>query len=117
MNLFKFARFKVCLHIFLGLILGSCIALVYLSTTDHFRMYVQARVEEQFLQDFNMKLRCKIDAIDWFACRIELSGIHITQDTIQGSSSVVEPEWSVVAEKLVIQGSWLSLLLHRALKV
>lgn len=97
--------------------LGSCIAMIYLSSTDRFREYVQTRIEQQFHDDFGVKLRCKIDSIEWFpCCRIQVSSIHISPETVLVGGGVPQ-DWSVMAEKLVIKGSWLSLLLQGALKL
>lgn len=118
------SRFKIFLHIFLGLMLGSAIAMIYLSSTDLFRDYVQTKIQEQFRATFGLKFRCKIESIEWLPCRIQLSGIHISPETEPGytqTSQLVNPasgeQWSVIAEKVTVKGSWLSLLVQGAMKV
>jgi len=112
--------------------LGSALAMIYLSSTDRFRDYVQTKIEQQFRADFGLQFRCKIDSIEWLPCRIGLSNIHISPQRVPVESGVVQEtdskqidqidstqldQWSVMAEKLVVKGSWLSLLLQGALKV
>jgi hypothetical protein len=131
MNLFKSPYFKIFLNIILGLLLGGVIALMYLSSTDKFKLYVQEKVCEQFERDFGCKLECKVDDIDILSCMVKLSAISITpfDDNLvlnrnpNKSKNILDDQlsqvadWSIIAEKLVVKGSYLSLLTHRALKV
>src|SRR5437879_6090696 len=98
------SKFKIFLHIFLGLLLGSCIAMIYVLSTDRFRDYVQTKIEQQFRDDCGLQFRCKIDTIDWLSCRVQLSNIHISSPSMAGDGAGFQ-EWSVMAEKLVIKGS------------
>lgn|GEM_PF-833186 len=110
------SRFKIVLHVLLGLLLGSCIAMVYLASTQRFRSFVQMRIEEQFRQEMGLQFRCNIDSIDWLSCHAQISTVHISS-LPDVASELDEQSWSIMAEKVTVKGSWWSLLLGRALKV
>ncbi len=114
MNILGF-RFKIILHIFAGLFLGSAIALVYLSSSITFRQFLEQKIAEHFERDFKCNMRATLDDIDWLSCRMTFSGVSITPKSEKNDIS--DPAWSIVAEKLQVHGSWLSLILHRKLKV
>jgi hypothetical protein len=133
MNIFNNSYFKIFVHVLLGLLLGCLIALMYLSSTDKFKLYVQERICQQFQEDFGLKLACHVDDIDVLTCTVKLSGISITpilEEGVSGSLQDIDiiknslsnsvkqdSDWSIIAEKLIVKGSYFSLLTHRALKV
>lgn len=122
MKIFSSARFKIILHVFLGLLLGGCIAMAYLSSSVTFRQYLQHRVQEQFEHDYGSRLRCNLDAIDWMNCSMTFSGVQIssTQAEVKKQTSQQEDaecSWSILAETLKVKGSWISILLHGCLSV
>ena len=117
MNIFKNFYFKIVFNIVLGLFLGSIVGLVYISSTDKFKLYLQEKISEQFEKDFGCKLSCKVDDIDIVSCSIQLSSISIGSNTKDLTSLDKKSDWSIIAEKLVLQGSYFSLFTHRALKV
>lgn len=141
MKFFEFgSRFKIVFHVLLGLLLGGGIALVYLTSSETFRRYLQLHIEDQFRRDYGCLMRGSLERIDWFSCSMTFSGIQITplmseQRSLTQLSSeslsknlplsnlridhgaVGSESWSIFAETLKIKGSWMSLLLLRQLKV
>lgn len=110
------SRFKIILHVLLGLLLGSCIAMVYLASTQRFRSFVQMKIEQQFREEMGLQFRCNIDSIDWLSCRAQISTVHISS-LPELQSEHGEQSWSIMAEKVTVKGSWWSVLLGRALKL
>lgn len=108
-------RFKIVLHILAGLLLGGAIALVYLSSSVTFRQFVSQKIEQQFEHDYQCNMRATLEEIDWLSCRMTFSGVSITPRSQDPELS--DPAWSIVAEKLQVNGSWLSLLLNGKLKI
>ncbi|MBI2345272.1 translocation/assembly module TamB domain-containing protein [Candidatus Dependentiae bacterium] len=115
MKLFKSFYIKVMLHVILGLFLGGIIALIYVTSTDGFKKYLEKKISQQFEQDFGLQLVCNVDDVDLLTCSVSISNISITPLT---SGAFVEQEknqWSIIAEKMLVRGSWLSLITKRAL--
>lgn len=141
MKFFEFgSRFKIVLHVFLGLLLGSGIAFVYLTSSETFRRYLQLHIEDQFRHDYGCLMRGRLESIDWLSCSMTFSGIQITplvseqHSCTQLSSeslaknlhlsnlkidrdAIGNESWSIFAETLKIKGSWMSLFLSWQLKV
>lgn len=111
MNIFSGERFKIILHVFLGLLLGGTIVMVYLSSSVTFRQYLQKKIEQRFERDYGCQMQATLQNIDWLSCTMTFSGISIIP------KNLTQESWSIVAETLQIKGSWLSLLLHGKLKV
>ncbi len=108
-------RFKIILHILAGLLLGGTIALVYLSSSVTFRQFVAQKIEQQFEHDYQCNMRATLDEIDWISCKMVFSGVSIIPRS--EGNDLSDPAWSIVAEKLQVHGSWLSLFLNGKLKV
>lgn len=113
MNIFSGTRVRIILNIFLGLLLGTCVALMYLSSSVTFRQYLQDRIEQQFEKDYGCQFKAKLESVDFLTCSMTFSGIHIVPIVASDSDEIC----SIVAEKLQMKGSWLSLFVHRKLKV
>ncbi|MBP9765447.1 translocation/assembly module TamB domain-containing protein [Candidatus Babeliales bacterium] len=108
------ARFKIVAHVMLGLLLGGCIAMVYVTSSPRFRTYVQQSIESACLRDFGVQLKCQVDSIDWLSLQVHLSNMQIGHSaTLDDQNS--DATWSIVAERVTVQSSWLSLLVQRAL--
>jgi hypothetical protein len=112
MNIFSAVRFKIVIHIILGLFLGIAIGLAYLSTSQTFQQYLAGRIAQQFQADYGYQLNAKLESIDWVSCSVNFSEVAIHPIVADK-----EPSWSIVAEKLEVKGSWLHLFLHRRLKI
>lgn len=111
-----FVRIKIILHILLGLFFGGCVAMVYVTSTQRFKDFVQEQIEHQFARDLKLRFQGKIDSIDWVSCRVQLSSISISSmDSV--ASSHQEQQWSLTTEKVTVQGSWLSFLWYRYFKL
>ena len=114
MNIFG-SKFKIIVHICAGLFLGGVIALVYLSSSQTFRQFVEQKIEEQFERDYHANMRARLESIDWLSCKMTFCNVSITPQLEHDELS--DPEWSIVAEKLQVHGSWLSLFWNGKLKV
>lgn len=112
-----FLRFKIIFHILLGLLLGSCIAMMYLSSTQRFKDFVQMQMQEQVAKEMGLQLHCNVEAIDFLSCRVQLSNVYISDFAHDNVAEHEQPNWSIMVEKMTVKGSWLSVLLHRCLKV
>ncbi len=108
-------KIKIILHIFAGLLLGTVVGLVYLSSSSTLRQFIEEKVAERFEQDYQCNFRATLEDIDWFSCRMAFSKVSITPRAKKDDFS--DPVWSIFAEKLCIEGSWLSLILTGKLKV
>ena len=115
MKLFKNFYIKVIFHIILGLFLGGIVALVYITSTDGFKNYLQESITEQFAKDFGLQLKCTVDDVDLVSCSVKISNISVTPFASNNAANQEANQWSIISENLLIKGSWLSLLTKRAL--
>ncbi len=69
---------KIFLHIFLGLALGSVVALVYICSSESFRQRVAQKVEIQFQKDYGCQLSCRLEKIDWWSLKMVFSRVAIS---------------------------------------
>lgn len=116
MNFFRSRYFKIFLHIFLGLLLGGMVALLYLSSSNTFKEYVQHQIQEQFKRDYGYAMSCNLDSIDILSCSMNLSGVHITDESCFQADDT-QQSWSVLVETVKIKGLWSSLILRGYLKL
>ena len=77
MNIFG-SKFKIIVHICAGLFLGGVIALVYLSSSQTFRQFVEQKIEEQFERDYHANMRARLESIDWLSCKMTFCNVSIT---------------------------------------
>ncbi len=115
MKLFKNFYIKIIVHIVLGLILGGIIALMYVTSTDGFKKNLQDSIAEQFEKDFGLKLECTVDDVDLLSCAVKISNLSIAPFSSALVTEQNQKQWSIISEKIVIKGSWLSLITKRAL--
>lgn len=115
MKLFKNFYIKIILHIILGLVLGGIIALMYVTSTDGFKKNLEKSIAEQFEKDFGLQLKCHVDDVDLLSCSVKISNVSITPLQSENADQQEANQWSIIAEKLSVKGSWLSLITKRAL--
>jgi hypothetical protein len=115
MKLFKNFYIKIILHIILGLVLGGIIALMYVTSTDGFKKNLQDSIAKQFEKDFGLKLECTVDDVDLLSCAVKISNLSIMPFSSVGASEQDQKQWSIISEKLLVKGSWFSLITKRAL--
>ncbi len=115
MKLFKNFYIKVILHVILGLFLGGIIALMYVTSTDSFKENLQNFIGKQFQKDFGLQLTCKVDDVDLLSCSVKISNVSISPFSNSCAENEEKNQWSIICEKLLIKGSWLSLFTKRAL--
>ncbi|MCX5923873.1 MAG: translocation/assembly module TamB domain-containing protein [Candidatus Dependentiae bacterium] len=111
---------KIFLHVFLGLMLGLAVALVYLSSSETFRLAVQDNIEKQFQRDYDYTLSCRLEKIDWWSLKMHFSGVRIapsTAPTVSVEKKNDEEKWSIVSEKMTATACWWTLLSRRILKI
>ncbi len=111
------SMFKIFRHILLGLLLGVVVALMYLSSSLTFKQYIADSIQKQFEQDYDCHMKVTVESLDLLTCCMTLTGITISPKSVSSDLENKQDSWSIVAEKLTVQGSWLSLLLHKKLKV
>lgn len=132
--------FKVFLHILAGLIFGCCATMMYLSSSESFYRAAEAKIAKQFYLDYGCKISCKLEKIQWFSLRATLSSIQIFADqpkhtkqsiaTLKNKETnknindeaineedATKPDWSILAEKLIVKASWFNLLFRHILKI
>ncbi|MFA5999329.1 MAG: translocation/assembly module TamB domain-containing protein [Candidatus Babeliales bacterium] len=107
---------KIFLHVFLGLMLGLAVALIYLSSSETFRLAVQDNIEKQFQRDYDCTLSCRLEKINWMSLKMHFSGVRITP-TINNQQKIDEEQWSIVAEKMTATACWWTLVTRRILKI
>jgi len=111
---------KIFLHVFLGLMLGVVVAMVYLSSSETFRLAVQDNIEKQFQRDYDCALSCRLQRIDWWSLKMHFSGVRIAPSTTQiinNQQKIDEEQWSIVAEKMTATACWWTLVTRRILKI
>ncbi len=107
---------KIFVHIFLGLMLGIVIALVYLSSSETVRLIMQDNIEKQFQRDYDCALSCRLQKIDWWSLKMYFCNVRITP-SFNEKNKIDEEQWSVVAEKMTATACWWTLLSARFLKI
>jgi hypothetical protein len=113
MRIFTGTGFRIGIHIFLGLLLGLLMGIIYLSSSSSFREFVQHKIEQKFATDYDCTVKMQLDSIDWVTCSLHFSGIHITPNYPAGTPATC----SILAEKMHVTSSWLSLFMQGKFKV
>lgn len=107
--------FKIFIHIFLGLLLGGCVAMVYLCSSESFRLHVAKKVQAQFQKDYQCQLNCHLEKIDWWSLKMVFVNVAISPICTKEAND--QGEWSILSEKLIARASWWSLLSRGGLKI